>query len=452
MKIRQIQKVACDFLTGTKYSYQVAISLWTFDLFLSIMIIHKIPYTEIDWKAYMEQVSIYLKGERNYAKIRGGTGPLVYPAGHVYIFSALYRLTDNGENIFRAQRVFLGLYMATLALVMRSYIKSKAPLYSFVLLVLSKRLHSIYMLRLFNDTFAIFVTYVALSLWQDHFWLLGSALFSFAISIKMNVLLFLPAVAILLLQTLGPKAFRALLIMLQVQIIVAYPFTSKFFVMYIARAFQFNRVFLYKWTVNWRFVDEKVFLSHEFAQTLLIVHALILVVFILTRWLKLSNMSVIEVIQTIVFPFPRPANAHNAIIARVSPDYVLKTFYTCNLIGVLCARSLHYQFYSWFAWSLPFLLSMTGWNPMLQLALWAAEEWAWNKYPSTGASSLVVVVTNAVILSGVWLGTKNDFSEKLSPEMATVPVTESTPAVPAPSFQSATKPTSRNQKRRRIEK
>jgi ALG3 protein len=34
--------------------------------------------TEIDWKAYMEQVAQFLQGERNYAVIKGGTGPLWY--------------------------------------------------------------------------------------------------------------------------------------------------------------------------------------------------------------------------------------------------------------------------------------------------------------------------------------------------------------------------------------
>jgi alpha-1,3-mannosyltransferase len=55
--------------------------------------------TEIDWVAYMEEVGGYLGGERDYLQLRGGTGPLVYPAGFVYIYSLLSALTDGGSNI-----------------------------------------------------------------------------------------------------------------------------------------------------------------------------------------------------------------------------------------------------------------------------------------------------------------------------------------------------------------
>lgn len=73
----------------------------------------------------MEQVAQYVSGERDYTAIKGGTGPLVYPAAHVYTYTALYHLTDEGRDILLAQKLFAVLYMATLALVMACYWKAK---------------------------------------------------------------------------------------------------------------------------------------------------------------------------------------------------------------------------------------------------------------------------------------------------------------------------------------
>lgn len=33
--------------------------------------------------------------------------------------------------------------------------------------------------------------------------------------------------------------------------------------------------------------------------------------------------------------------------ARLSPKYVAAVMWECNFIGIIFARSLHYQFYSW---------------------------------------------------------------------------------------------------------
>jgi hypothetical protein len=77
--------------------------------------------TEIDWTTYMQQVSLFLSGERDYSNLKGDTGPLVYPAGHVYIYSGLYYLTDEGRNIKVAQCIFMLLYLGTLAVVMQCY-------------------------------------------------------------------------------------------------------------------------------------------------------------------------------------------------------------------------------------------------------------------------------------------------------------------------------------------
>jgi hypothetical protein len=76
----------------------------------------------------MEQIQQYDSGERDYAQIKGGTGPLVYPAAHVYVYWMLYHITDKGTNILLAQRLFGLLYLATLAIVMACYKRANVRL------------------------------------------------------------------------------------------------------------------------------------------------------------------------------------------------------------------------------------------------------------------------------------------------------------------------------------
>ena len=47
----------------------------------------------------MQEVKGYLDGERNYLNLYGDTGPLVYPAGFLYVFSGLRWLTKEGTDI-----------------------------------------------------------------------------------------------------------------------------------------------------------------------------------------------------------------------------------------------------------------------------------------------------------------------------------------------------------------
>lgn len=80
----------------------------------------------------MEQVAQYQAGERDYALIKGGTGPLVYPAGHVYIYSFLYDLTNQGKDILTGQWIFMGLYLATLAVVGLCYREARVTLHEYL--------------------------------------------------------------------------------------------------------------------------------------------------------------------------------------------------------------------------------------------------------------------------------------------------------------------------------
>ena len=103
--------------------------------------------------------------------------------------------------------VCLDASIATLqAVVMALYIRSEAfPPAGLVLLCLSKRLHSIFMLRLFNDCIAVFVAYVAIWLLLDRRWRFSMLTFSMAVSVKMNVLLLAPPVLIIMMQASLPS-------------------------------------------------------------------------------------------------------------------------------------------------------------------------------------------------------------------------------------------------------
>lgn len=308
----------------------------------------------------------------------------------------------------------------------------KVPPHVFPMLLLSKRMHSIFTLRLFNDCFAVFFFFVAIYCLQKRWWTAGSVIYSIGLGVKMSLLLALPAVGIVLLQAIGRNsAIRKAFIIVAIQVctmvklqgtirltaakvVIASPFASHDAQAYLSRAFEFTRQFLFKWTVNWRFVGEETFLSRRFSLTLLAAHASLLTLFALTRWLKPSRQSLPQVVTSLFAP-PAPTT-QAAISKRVTPRFILTTILTANAIGMLCARSLHYQFYSYIVWATPFLLWRAGLHPVLQYAFWAAQEYAWNVYPSTDFSSMIVVQVLAVQVAGVWYGTRKDVSEVEGPK------------------------------------
>lgn len=87
------------------------------------------------------------------------------------------------------------------------------------MLVLSKRLHSIYVLRCFNDGWAVGFLFAAIFFYQRREWTYGTFMYSLGLATKMNLLLVLPAVVLVLYQALGPsKAYKQALILVQAQV------------------------------------------------------------------------------------------------------------------------------------------------------------------------------------------------------------------------------------------
>jgi alpha-1,3-mannosyltransferase len=154
---------------------------------LNAAIVRFVPYTEIDWEAYMQQVDAFQAGELDYINIKGGTGPLVYPAGFLYVFSALKALSGGGTNIAAAQILFIGIYALNSAVVLLIYRRAGLPALSALPLLMSKRVHSIFVLRLFNDCVASLFAHTAVLALANCKMKTAATLLSLGVSVKMNV-------------------------------------------------------------------------------------------------------------------------------------------------------------------------------------------------------------------------------------------------------------------------
>ncbi|KAJ1672817.1 dolichyl-P-Man:Man(5)GlcNAc(2)-PP-dolichol alpha-1,3-mannosyltransferase, partial [Spiromyces aspiralis] len=175
---------------------------------------------------------------------------------------------------------------------------------------------------------------------------------------------------------------------------IALPFVVNYPREYFARAFEFGRVFIFKWSVNWKFLSPEFFTSPQFAAALLATHAMLLLAITVGVW-------------------SRPFGTFATVLRRglrsgrqagpnfLDPDYIIFIMFSCNLIGIVCARTLHYQFYSWYCHTLPYLMFLKPlpFNSVLgSIALLAIVEWCWNIFPATPGSSLVLLAAHAIVL------------------------------------------------------
>ncbi|CAA7265372.1 unnamed protein product [Cyclocybe aegerita] len=393
-------RVSQALLFNPAYFWHLAALVIFADALLTGLIIRYVPYTEIDWETYMIHIKLFLQGEYNYSKITGPTGGLVYPAGHVRIHQFMYDITDAGKNIRLAQYVYGGLYITTLTLSCAIYnAAGNVPNWVILLLPLSKRLHSIFALRLFNDCWSVVAMLASVFAFQNGIYDVGIMLFSLALSVKMNVILYLPGLLVIMFKRKGLLSTLSYMFTLGAsQVLFAVPFLKEDPWAYLLTAFNFGRVFLYKWTVNWRFFSEETFLSKELAVTLLVLHVSTLIAFGLFKWCDVDG----GLSHVLYRGFKRPEEP--AGIAYVTSDFVATVLFTSNLIGILFARSLHYQFYSWYGQQVPFLAWRTRYPVPIKLALILGIEYAWNTFPSTTTSSGVLLACNVLLLAGVWSG------------------------------------------------
>ncbi|XP_030461365.2 dol-P-Man:Man(5)GlcNAc(2)-PP-Dol alpha-1,3-mannosyltransferase [Syzygium oleosum] len=382
------------------------------DAVLVSLVIAYVPYTKIDWDAYMSQVSGFLGGERDYGNLKGDTGPLVYPAGFLYVYSAIQFLT--GGEVYPAQILFGILYIINLGIVFFIYVKTDVlPWWALSLLCLSKRVHSIFVLRLFNDCFATMLLHTSMVALLSQKWHVGLIIFSTAVSIKMNILLYAPPLLLLMLKAMDIfGVVSALACAALVQILLGLPFLLSYPVAYISGAFNLGRIFIHFWSVNFKFVPEPVFVSKGFAVSLLVVHLALLFSFAHYRWCKHeggllnflhSKFLFLKLKFSLLSSFSRQNSQSIGSSSKViSQEHIVTTMFAGNFIGIVCARSLHYQFYSWYFYSLPYLLWRTPFPTLLRIILFVGVEVCWNMYPSNIISSVLLLCLHLIILWGLW--------------------------------------------------
>ncbi|PWA48797.1 asparagine-linked glycosylation 3 [Artemisia annua] len=390
-----------------------ACALLLADAVLTALIIAYVPYTKIDWDAYLSQVNGFIEGERDYSNLKGDTGPLVYPAGFLYIYTAIQYVT--GGQVYPAQILFGFLYIVNLGIVLFIYVKTDVlPWWALALLSLSKRLHSIFVLRLFNDCFAMTLFHASLVPLLYQKWHLSLIIFSAAVSVKMNVLLYAPPLLLLMLKAMDIiGVISALAGAAVVQIVLGLPFLWSYPIEYLSKAFNLGRVFIHFWSVNFKFVPEPIFVSKEFALILLVAHLGGLVIFAHYRWCKhegglvsfvRSRFLQMQLKTSITSSFPLDkSNKSSSGLKLLKSEHIVTTMFTGNFIGIVCARSLHYQFYSWYFCSLPYLLWRTPYPTMVRLLLFAGVEICWNIFPSTVYSSITLLTIHVIILCGLWM-------------------------------------------------
>ncbi|BGP44014.1 dolichyl-P-Man:Man(5)GlcNAc(2)-PP-dolichol alpha-1,3-mannosyltransferase [Rhodotorula kratochvilovae] len=389
----------------------VAGLLLVWECVLCVAVVHYVRYTEIDFSTYLQQAQAFLSGARDYSLMKGDSG---YPALHIYAYAGLSWLTDGGKALQRAQWAFAGVYVATLAVVMFGIYRrnERIPPYALILLTLSKRLHSVYMLRMFNDALVMLLVYSAIALYMvpargnsrserkrvERRWMLGTVLLSCALSIKMSTLLFLPALFYLLFVHFSLlHLLQHLALLLLPLALLSTPFlsTPSHARTYASQAFHFTREFDFRYTLNWRFLGEEAFSRPGWGVLLLAAHAGGLALWAL-KWAEEDGGVALLLRRAARFPGRKPSPA------ALSPSRIATVFFLANLTGVLCARSLHPQFYAWFAWSLPWLVSggagmgaVEGWTG---IALLLAIEYGMSVWPSTDNSSLGLVLAMLVLL------------------------------------------------------
>ena len=214
---------------------------------------------------------------------------------------------------------------------------------------------------------------------------------------------------------------------------------------YLSRAFELSRVFMHQWSVNLQFLQPEQFESKRLAVLLLGAHLGLLLAFAHWRWCvntgglphtmqvclrrltrragrqppKMAGPRMVSkppaqqdqlqpptAVAEVMRQTPAKmdmAQAHLRSLERPAfAQDALLIIFSGTFIGIVCSRTLHYQFYSWYFHMLPFLLWHGNlWVPA-RIGIFFCIESVWNVYPPIAESSFVLLMCHLVLLLSLW--------------------------------------------------
>ena len=321
-------------------------------------------YWDMDYSSYREQAQQYLDGELNYKYIIGNRGQWYYPALHLYTYALIHQVTDNYMYPLPAILTVTAVHIFVCVFAVKIYQEAFGKDSKNVLLVLLWCLSTKPTINVtryaFSDDFNVLFTYIGIYLFQKHQNLLGSIFIAIGLGYKMNVMMYLPA--LLLIVALSSGVIRATLYFIMVFILqevwalefnLAYPYEYNTYAFNLAKGFKWETSRIYLWI---KYENKRFYRTIFYSVFLMILILLTCLYFLIVRWAPLLHknrkFSMKLLCQKIsLWPIQICPD-----FEKQDPYFIAEAFFLCNFAGIVWARSLHQQFLIWYWFSIPFIM------------------------------------------------------------------------------------------------
>lgn len=135
------------------------------------------------------------------------------------------------------------------------------------------------------------------------------------------------------------------------QLLLGAPFLLHHPVAYFSRSFELGRVFKFEWTVNFKFLSETAFVSPVLSIALLALTVATLSLFA-SKWMRSARaVKVFSAAYGLRGRAGASSGGGKTLVGTggvggnvgLHPEYIVKTLFVSNFVGIVFCRSLHYQ-------------------------------------------------------------------------------------------------------------